>query len=125
VRPRSKRGLAALAAAVTLVGCGDDEPGLEVPPADVVLVAEDNRFDLDRIDVVAGVDTTIAVENRDDGVNHNLHLYDVPGQPSTDLEQGPIVQVLEVTIDEIGSYHFICDLHPNMTGDVVVSGPAA
>ena len=121
----SKPGVLTLAivAASLAAACGDDdEPDLVVPPdADVVIVAEDNRFDLDRIDLLAGDPTTIAIENRDDGVNHNLHLYDAPGQPSTDLEPGLVVQVLDVAIDRAGTYHFICDLHPNMTGDVVVA----
>jgi plastocyanin len=105
-------------------GCGGDSGGstaITAPAdADIVLVAKNVKFDSKRITLTAGAPTTIAILNLDEGVNHNVHLYDAPGSQRTNLEQGPVVQVLDVTIDKPGTYHFICDLHANMKGTVLV-----
>lgn len=112
---------------LVLSGCGDDDGGgsasggcLDGTSGEVTIVAEDIDWDADCIDAVAGEDLVITIDNRDDGVPHNLHLRDAPGQPGTELEEGPVTQTLEVNLPE-GDYEYICDIHPNMLGTLQVA----
>ena len=118
--------LAPLALATLLVACGDTEGSSptttvgckDAAGGEVTLVADDLRWDTDCLRSAPGP-LTIVVDNRDDGVNHNVHLSDADGSPATDLERGPSRQELEVDLPP-GSYEFICDLHPNMVGTLTV-----
>jgi plastocyanin len=123
------RRLAALAVTVALLGgcgsTGDDDGGAKPPAActeaadgRVTLVADDLRWDTDCLRAGAGP-LTIEVDNRDDGQNHNVHLPDAPGSPSTELHQGPSRQELDVDL-EPGSYELVCDIHPNMVATLTV-----
>ena len=97
----------------TTVGCKDAVDG------EVTLVADDVRWDTDCLRSSPGP-LTIVVDNRDDGVNHNVHLHDAPDSPATELEPGVVTQELEVTLAG-GSYEYLCDLHPNMVGTLEVA----
>jgi plastocyanin len=112
-------------AAVALAACGggdDGDSGLSSEPVpddpDVVVVARDMAFDPDEVDVPADEPVTIVIDNRDDGVNHNLHVEEAPAPNKTSLEQGVSQQALTVTLPA-GEYEFVCDIHPNMTGTMV------
>jgi len=87
----------------------------------VTVNAEDIAFDVDRIDATAGEELTITFNNNDTDVPHNIHVQTGSVDEKTDITPGPDTQTLRVTIDDPGSYTFICDVHPNMTGKVVVS----
>ena len=114
------------AAALLITACGGDDDGDE-PAGDALdlnravteftIVAENIEWDLDRVVVPAGQEITATIDNRDRGILHNLHVKS-PGDPKTELEKGPMTQTLRFTIDEPGSYEFVCDAHPNMTGTV-------
>lgn len=109
-----------VAAAGVLVACGGAggaEPSSEPVPddPDAVVVAEDMAFDPDRVRVPAGEPVTIVIDNRDDGVNHNIHVEGAAGPNRTQLRRGVSQQALTVTL-EPGEYDFVCDIHPNMTG---------
>lgn len=108
---------------VVVAGCGDDS---EAPPtgqatSDPVtaftIVADRMAWDLDRVVVPAGREITATIDNRDRGMPHNLHVRS-PGDPKTELENGPVTQTLRFTIDEPGSYEFVCDAHLYMTGTI-------
>lgn len=118
------------AAVLLAAGCGDDDGGgraggacLDGTSGEVTVVAESIAWDADCIDAVADQPLVITIDNRDDGVQHNFHLRDAPGRPTTKLERGPVVQTLEVTLPA-GGYDYICDIHPNMLGTLRVA-PAA
>ena len=113
-----------LVVAVLAAGCGgdDDGSGLSSEPVpddpDVIILAEDMAFDPDEVTVPAGEPVTIVIDNRDKGVNHNIHVEDAPAPNKTSLELGESQQALTVTLPA-GDYEFVCDIHPNMTGTMV------
>ena len=90
--------LAALALA--LAGCGDDGGGdgarsvgtAEEPVTEFTIVAEDLRFDLERVVVPAGEEITATIENRDSGIGHNLSVALDDGPAETEVEAGPVTQ---------------------------------
>jgi plastocyanin len=108
--------------AISLAACGgDDDPAPatgachEAADGQVEIAAVDVAWDTDCLQGPADEPLTIVVDNRDEGVNHNLHLTDAPGEPTTDLEPGPVTQELVVTLPA-GEHRFVCDIHPNMVG---------
>jgi plastocyanin len=123
VRRFPPAALAALFAvlAVLLAGCGGDDGGggggerrvgsEDEPVTAFTIVAEDLRFDLDRIVVPAGQEVTATIENRDTGVGHNLSVSLRSGAAETDVEAGPARQTLRFTVPEPGEADFVCDPH--------------
>ena len=120
--------------AVAGVACGgDDDDGgggntATVADGEVTLVAEDSTWDVETIEGPAGEPFTIVVDNRDDGVAHNLHIHELPGGDDlkTKVETGPKEQKLEVDVDEPGEYPYMCDVHPGtMTGELVLAEAGA
>lgn len=129
-RHRTTLLLAAVAALLALGACGDDEPDAtdatcnEVADGEVTIAAVDLAWEPTCLRGPADEPFTIVVDNRDDGVNHNLHLTDAPDQPTTELEAGPVTQELEVTLPT-GEYELVCDIHPNMVGTLEVAAATA
>lgn len=96
---------------------------------DAVLVAEGLAFDKDTIELAAGEPQVIGLDNQD-SEPHNVAIYknadagasqqgaifdgeEVPAGSSTEYEVGPL---------DTGKLFFQCDIHPSMSGEVVVSG---
>ena len=119
-------GRLGLAAALALVGAvaacsSDDDEGATEPipdDPDATVLAEDMAFDPDDLRLTAGEPATIVIDNRDDGVQHNIHVEGAPEPNSTPLEAGESQQALTVELDA-GTYTFVCDIHPNMQGVIV------
>jgi plastocyanin len=120
----------ALVAVLTLVvaGCGGDDGGddgehvvgtAEQPVTEFTIVAEDLRFDLDRIIVPAGEEVTATIDNRDSGIGHNLAVSLPGGEAATEIENGPVEQTLTFTVPEPGEYDFVCDPHASTMDGVV------
>jgi plastocyanin len=105
------------ALAVVVAGCGDDAGGgrsvgtAEEPVTEFTIVAEDLRFDLDRVVVPAGEEVTATIDNRDRGIGHNLSVALPEGEAKTEVEAGPVEQTLRFTVPEPGEYDFVCDPH--------------
>lgn len=129
-RPRRGRAGVALVAVVVLVvlgGCGADEEAAG-PPADCTriedgaftLVAQNLAWSADCLRVAQGTEITFTVDNRDQGVPHNLVISGPSGQEGTEVEAGPVTQTLVYDAAEPGRHPFGCDPHPDMTGDLWV-----
>lgn len=107
---------------------GEPEP-TESPPVGgeaVTLVAQNNLFDTDQIDLIAGTPSTIVLDNLDAGIPHNVAIYaDESAAESLfvgELFTGPGKIEYEVPPLDAGSYFFRCDVHPGtMTGTVTVT----
>jgi plastocyanin len=122
-----RRLLAVLVAFGALSACTSDDPPAADPPAckeakdgRVTLVADGLEWDTACLRAPAG-ELTIVVDNRDEGDNHNVHLPSAPDSPATDLVQGPATTELAVDL-EVGTYEYVCDIHPNMVGTLNVVG---
>jgi plastocyanin len=101
-------------------GCAIAEDGA------VTLVADDLAWDVPCIEAPAGEELQITVDNRDDGVSHNLHFTDLPGEPATSLQGGPVTQSLSFGAPlPPGEHPYVCDIHPTMTGTLEVVEPGS
>ena len=94
--------------------------------AEITLVASSVRFEQRSLAAPAG-EVTIAFDNRDQGVSHNVHVFrgnDASGDDigSTEIEAGAIRQTLVLGVLAPGSYFFQCDVHPSqMTGTLTIT----
>jgi plastocyanin len=108
-----------VALALVLTSCADeDAPTDAAGDTDVEVVARNISFDPGTITVAAG--TTVTFTN-EDIVRHTVTSGE-PGDPDgafdEDLpDQGDTAQV---TFDEPGTVVYHCDLHRDMTGEIVV-----
>ena len=119
--------LAALAVVALLAACGGSPPSpstVDPADADVTITADDLAFDQSTITVPAGEDFTIALVNLE-AAQHNVAIY-ADSSASEELFVGDYAGegtiVYEVPALEPGEYFFRCDLHPEMTGTLIVEG---
>ena len=134
--------LAAAAAVLTVAGMGTGPARADHTPigamaaapcapsgTSLALTAETHKFDKDCLAVTAGESFTIRFDNRDSD-RHNVAV--LPAHTSTetifagDIVPGPKSTVYAVPNMKAGTYHFHCEVHPNlMNGTFVVAAPAA
>lgn len=120
---------ATLLLALGAAACGDTTPDDTASPAtdrsatELALVAEDIAFDTTDLQAVAGSSVTITLDNRDDGVPHNLHVEGADGgDAATEVASGPVTQELAVSFSTAGEYTYVCDVHPDtMNGTITVT----
>jgi plastocyanin len=117
--------------ALVLAACSSADPSesaggatATVVDGAVTITAADLAFDASVIEAPAGEPFTITLVNND-SAPHNISLYTEEG--GTEIVIGEIIDggaTVEVTVDalEAGEYFFVCDLHTDMNGTVVVSG---
>jgi plastocyanin len=104
-------GLAAVAAAALLAGCGGEESSEPVATTEVTM-AKSYRFDPKTIEIRAGQSVTWT---NDDNFTHTVQ---VDGQKDHEVERGDSVSI---TFDRPGTYHYVCTLHRHdMGGEVIV-----
>lgn len=121
--------VAALLLATT--ACSESRPPLRMPPADlaggvvglIVVVAEDVRFRPTELRAEAGQRLDVELDNRDEGVLHNIRFDGPDGAIKVPLESGPNTQRLTVQIDEPGSYNYLCEIHPQAMRGVLTVTP--
>ncbi len=117
-------GLAVAVTAGGAVGEGGAGGGAAGPRIEVK--AQGIAFDTDRLELPAETPVTIAFDNQDAGVQHNIAIYadDTLAEVlfKGELITGPARIEYVVPPLPAGEYYFHCDVHPNMNGVVVVSG---
>jgi len=91
-----------------------------LPAADVSLSAENIAFSTATLTIPAGKPFTLAFDNKDNGIPHDVVIRDASGAElfKGDIVTGPKVVVYQVPAIPAGTYTFVCSVHPNMTGTV-------
>jgi plastocyanin len=97
-------------------------PAPSVPAADVTVTAEGIKFLETSITAPADKPFTIAFDNRDGGTPHNIVIEDSSGTKRFDgaLITGPKAVIYDVPALPVGTYTFVCSVHPAMTGTLTV-----
>ena len=119
--------LAAIAIATAACSGGTSTPApassdAPAPAGDAItIVAKDLAFTPTEVTIPADEATTIVLDNQEDAP-HNIAIKDSSG---ADVFKGEIVTKKPVTYQipalTAGSYPFICEVHPNMTGTITAS----
>ena len=111
-----------LLAVALVLACGSTTPPLHTPPpGSVVVIAQNAVFTTPRVTGPANVGFTLWFENLDHEL-HNVHISDASGESlfrGTAIT-GPDAVAEGVEAMAAGTYRFICDIHPTMTGEIVV-----
>ncbi len=114
-------GVALLLLVAALAACGGAgaaQSSIDPATADVQMSASDMAFDQATVVVPAGEAFTIAFTNHD-SMPHNVAIKDANG---TKAFTGEVVSngvaVYSVGSLAAGTYTFVCDIHPGMTGTV-------
>lgn len=90
------------------------------PTQTIDIAAQNVAFSKAALSVGAGA-VTIAFDNQDDGIPHNLHVTGSGIDEKTEIEAGPTAQTLKLEL-EAGRYSYVCDVHPQqMKGDLEVT----
>ncbi len=80
----------------------------------------------EQTEIAAPADTkfTIAFDNKDAGIPHNIAIKDSMSMEKFkgDLVTGPSQAQYKVDPLPAGDYTFVCSVHPNMTGKLKVGG---
>jgi plastocyanin len=122
-----RRGVLAVARAAALAGCTPegDPIDLPLPGAGPTVVAEGIAFEPATLTILAGVPTTLTLENRDQGVPHAIGLEGVqPGalDATSEVVIGPDTTTLALPPFVPARYRFFCPVHPIMIVDVIAEG---
>ncbi|MCA1587477.1 MAG: cupredoxin domain-containing protein [Chloroflexi bacterium] len=125
---RIRFSLAALATVTLLAACGggtsDGQSPVDPANADVSVTSMDIAFEQTTLTASSGEAFTLSLVN-EDSVPHNVSIY-TDSSASEDLYIGEYVTdgtiVYEIPALEPGEYFFRCDLHPEMTGTLIVEG---
>ena len=106
---------------------------LVIPDDAVPIVASGLAFDTDTIELPAQGDVSIFFDNEDANIAHNVAIYpeDESGVPTLgtpilkgEVFTGPDQRVYTFAAPtEPGTYHFQCDIHPDMAGDAIFGEP--
>ena len=109
------------AGVLTIAACGGPAaPLATAPPGAVIVVAQGTAFTTQNVTAPANAAFTLFFENRD-SEPHNVRLWDAAGAivfPG-EIVTGPIALVETVPALPAGAYRMTCDIHPDMTGQLV------
>ena len=89
------------------------------------VTAQGLAFDTNIITLTAGTKSTITFTNDDAGTQHNIAIFPSSTELSSplfrgDLVTGPDKVTYTIPALDSGTYYFHCDVHPTMSGQVVV-----
>jgi plastocyanin len=118
------------AAAFALASCGGGGAAAETPSSSepsgphIAVAARDVAFDQAEIDAPANTAFTIVFDNRE-AVPHNVSIDRTEGGRARVFDgavfTGPATRWYAVPALAPGAYVFLCQVHPDMTGRLVVS----
>jgi plastocyanin len=122
------RSLAALLGILVLVaactGGGSAASSSPPPDADATINAQGNVFQPAELRLAADENQEVFFRNLD-GVPHNIAIY-ADSSLSETLYSGEVItdsaRLYEIPAMRAGRFFFRCDVHPEMTGTVVVGG---
>jgi plastocyanin len=127
---RIPRALALLlVVALAVAGCGGSAMGYDQAPASLdpaspKLEAIGVAFDRTELSVPANRPFILVFENRE-AVSHNVSIYADGSRQDRRFEgvlfSGPATRWYPVPALAPGTYEFLCDLHPSMTGRLVAA----
>jgi plastocyanin len=85
----------------------------------VDIVAQGIAFDTNCIEAPASAPFTIAFDNKDSGIQHNVSVYPSATDLTQPIEQGEIITgpaTADYKVPELksGEYYFHCDVHPTL-----------
>ena len=80
--------------------------------------AQNIAFDTNHLEAPAGQAFVLDFDNNDPGIPHNVEIKDANGTSKFkgQIVNGPATISYQVPALAAGSYMFVCDVHPNMTG---------
>ena len=94
------------------------------PAADVTIVAHNIAYTTATADAPAGKPFTLAFDNEDQGVPHDVTIHEASptGRTLFDGEVFPGVKTVVYNVPALpaGTYAYVCSVHPNMTGTLTV-----
>ena len=84
--------------------------------------AQNIAFDTNHLEAPAGQAFVLEFDNNDAGIPHNVEIKDASGASvfKGQIITGPAKASYQVPALPAGSYMFLCDVHPNMTGTLTV-----
>jgi plastocyanin len=94
------------------------------PAATERLEAADLAFDRTSLQLPAGVVVALTLDNRDPGILHNLAVYPAAdGEPVFRGETFAGIATRTFLLGPLaeGTYRFVCDVHPTMSGSLNVA----
>lgn len=115
--------LSVLVPALVVTACGGAAtPAPSYPPGAIVVTANVRKFSTSELMVPAGTPFTLVLVNRDSD-SHNIAIRTKSGfDGDVVFRHDPIstsTVVLDVGAIPAGTYFFLCEVHPTMTGTVL------
>lgn len=101
---------------------GGGSPAASLPAADLTVTAQGIAYDTASLTAPAGKPFTIAFQNNDAGIPHNIQVHDASDAIVFDGETitGVAGTVYSVPALTAGTYKFVCKWHPTMVGELTV-----
>jgi len=122
--PRSGAGSTPAGGAGSPAASVAPSPSASGPAADVTITAVNVAFTTASVTVPAGKPFTIRFQNNDASIPHNVAIRpDGAAGPAVwtgEIFPGVDSRLYQVSALQAGTYTFICDLHPTMTGTLTV-----
>jgi plastocyanin len=90
--------------------------------ASVEIIASGIQFTTNNVTAPAGQKLTLTFRNQDNGIPHDVDIKDPSGGDvfKTDITTGPTDKSYDFGPLQPGTYSFVCNVHPNMTGTLTV-----
>ncbi len=119
-----RRSFAVSLLAVIVVACAPGQPGPAIlPPLGPTITARDIAWVEGGLEIHVG-QPTIVVDNQDAGIPHGFAIQGPNGGDlfTGEIVAGPARTTYSIPLLAPGAYLFMCPVHPNMQGKLVVTG---